>query len=59
MAHTWNKGRVSKLEEGRHLEALGGLCKAVERDPECAEAYNKRGIPNPECRKSKIQPTAL
>ena len=33
-----------KLEEGRHLEALADLCLAIERDPECAEAYNKRGI---------------
>ena len=33
-----------RLQEGRHLEALADFCLAIELDPNCAEAYNKRGI---------------
>ncbi|CAE7685029.1 unnamed protein product, partial [Symbiodinium necroappetens] len=38
-AHGWEK-----LREGRHLEALADFCSAIELNPKCAEAYNKRGI---------------
>ncbi|CAE7530743.1 NPHP3, partial [Symbiodinium microadriaticum] len=34
----------SKLEEGRHEDALADFSRAIELDPELAAAYNHRGI---------------